>query len=233
MTAAQAGAAPATDSVDLVDEDDGGRVVFGALEEIAHAGRADADEHLDELRCGDAEEGDIGFTGDGARHQRLARARRADKQDAARHLGADLDVFLRLLEEVNDLLQLQLGGILSGDIVKLDGRHLRRFLPGLRLPEGKYAIHLSLRAPAHPDEESDDENQRQEVDEQGEQQRRSIGRGADDDVLPLRQLAQFFAAARWHIGIEATDILGAAGGVGDDHAVDELAGNAGLALEVE
>ena len=54
VAAAHAGAAVAADGVDLVDEDDAGRVLLGLLEQVAHAGGADADEHLDEVgaaRC--------------------------------------------------------------------------------------------------------------------------------------------------------------------------------------
>ena len=54
VRAAQAGAALATDRVDLVDEHDARRVALGLLEQVAHARGADADEHLDELRAGDA-----------------------------------------------------------------------------------------------------------------------------------------------------------------------------------
>ena len=55
------------------------------LEQIAHARRADADEHLDELRAVDREERHAGFARDRAREQRLAGARRA--RPAARPSG--------------------------------------------------------------------------------------------------------------------------------------------------
>ena len=42
--------------VELVDEDDAGRLGFGLGEQIAHPRGAHADEHLDELRSGQAEE---------------------------------------------------------------------------------------------------------------------------------------------------------------------------------
>ena len=64
---AQAGAAVAADGVDLVHEDDAGTGLLGLLEEVAHAGGADADEHLDEVGARDGEE----------RHTRLAGDRRA------------------------------------------------------------------------------------------------------------------------------------------------------------
>jgi hypothetical protein len=65
VTAAEAGAAMTADRVDLVDEDDAGRVLLGLLEHVAHARGADADEHLDEVRTGDREERHLGLAGDG------------------------------------------------------------------------------------------------------------------------------------------------------------------------
>ena len=52
VVAADRAAAPAgpADGVQLVDEDDRRRGLAGLLEEIAHARRAHADDHLDELR---------------------------------------------------------------------------------------------------------------------------------------------------------------------------------------
>ena len=49
VTAAETGAAVPADRVDLVDEDDAGRVLLALLEQVADARRADADEHLDEV----------------------------------------------------------------------------------------------------------------------------------------------------------------------------------------
>ena len=76
----------APDGIDLIDEDDAGRVLLGLLEHVAHARGADADEHLDEVRSGDSEE----------RHLRLAQLRHRcgrfshlhERQDALLHAGA-------------------------------------------------------------------------------------------------------------------------------------------------
>ena len=62
--------------VDLVDEDDAGRALARLLEEVPHARRADADEHLDEVRAGHGEEGDVALTGRRLREERLAWRRR-------------------------------------------------------------------------------------------------------------------------------------------------------------
>jgi hypothetical protein len=66
-----------------------GAVPLGLVEQVADAAGADADEHLDELRAGDAEERDARLAGDRAGHQRLAGAGRADEQDAARDARAE------------------------------------------------------------------------------------------------------------------------------------------------
>ena len=42
-------AAMAADRIDLVDEDDAGRVLLGLLKHVTHARCADTDEHLDEI----------------------------------------------------------------------------------------------------------------------------------------------------------------------------------------
>ena len=87
VAAAETRAAMTADGVDLVDEDDAGRVLLALFEQVADARRADADEHLDEVRAADREERHVGFAGDGAREQRLAGARRAHQQHALRECG--------------------------------------------------------------------------------------------------------------------------------------------------
>src|SRR2546421_620845 len=82
LVAAQARAAMAADRVDLVDEDDAGRVLLALLEQVAHAGGADADEHLDEVRTGDGEERHARLARDRSREKGLAGARRSHQQDA-------------------------------------------------------------------------------------------------------------------------------------------------------
>ena len=116
VTAAEAGAAVTTDRVDLVDEDDAGRVLLALLEEVADAARADADEHLDEVRAGDAEERNARFARDGAREERLAGARRAHHEDALGDATAEALELLRVLEEGDDLFDLVLRLFDAGDV---------------------------------------------------------------------------------------------------------------------
>ena len=77
VTAAEAGAAMAADGVELVDEDDAGSLFLGLVEHVAYAGRADADEHLDEIGTGNREERHLGLAGDRLGEQRLTGTRRA------------------------------------------------------------------------------------------------------------------------------------------------------------
>ena len=125
VTAAEPCAAMTSDRVDLVDEDDAGRVLLALFEEVADARSADADEHLDEVGAGDREEGHVRLAGDGTREKGLAGARRPHQQHALRDLAAELLELLRLLEELDDLLQLDLRLVDAGDV--LEGDLLRRF----------------------------------------------------------------------------------------------------------
>ena len=120
VAAAEAGAAMAADRVDLVDEDDAGRVLLGLLEHVAHAAGADADEHLDEVGARDGEERHVGLAGDGAGEQRLAGAGRADEQRAARDAAAEALELLRIAQELDDLLQVVLGLVDAGDVLERD-----------------------------------------------------------------------------------------------------------------
>ena len=92
------------DGVDLVDEDDRGRARLRLLEQVAHARRADAHEHLHEVRAADREERHAGLAGDGARQQRLAGAGRPEQQHPARDLRAHRLELRRVLEVLLDLL---------------------------------------------------------------------------------------------------------------------------------
>src|SRR5271163_1903111 len=118
MAAAESGAAMAANSINLVDENNAGSVFLALLEEIAHAAGADADEHLDEIGARNREERDICFAGNRAREQSLSCSRRANQQHALRNAPAELLEFLRILQEVDDFVQLFLGLVDSGHVLE-------------------------------------------------------------------------------------------------------------------
>src|SRR5262245_36196138 len=105
VSAAETGAAMPPDGVNFVDEDDARRMRLALLEQIAHARRADADEHLDEVGARHREERPPRLAGYGAREQRLSRSRRTDQQRTLRQTSAELRELLRIAQELDDLLQ--------------------------------------------------------------------------------------------------------------------------------
>ena len=109
VTAADAVAAMPADRVDFVDENNAGRGFLALLEHVAHAAGADADEHFDEVRTADGEERHVRFAGDGAGEQGLAGAGRADHEHAFGNAAAELLEFLRVAQELDQLLHFLLG----------------------------------------------------------------------------------------------------------------------------
>jgi hypothetical protein len=116
VAAAEARAALAADRVDLVDEHDARRVLLRLLEHVAHARGADADEHLDEVGARDREERHLRLAGDRLREQRLAGARRADHQHAARDAAAELLELRRVAQELDQLGDLLLRLVAARDV---------------------------------------------------------------------------------------------------------------------
>jgi len=111
-------AAGATDGVELVDEDDAGRLLLGLLEEVAHARGSHAHEHLHELAAGELEEGHARLAGHGAGEQRLAGAGRPHQQHALRDAGAQGLVAVRPAQEAHHLLEVALGLVAAGHVVE-------------------------------------------------------------------------------------------------------------------
>ena len=165
VAAAEPGAALAADRVDLVDEDDGGRLLARGLEEVADTARADTDEHLHEVGPAHGEEGHPRLAGDGTGEERLAGARGADEKDALRHPGADLLEAAGRLEEVDDFADLLFDALIAGHVIEGRAGALGRVHLGPGAPDRHDAGHLALGTAAHPDEEADDQQDGEQVDE--------------------------------------------------------------------
>ena len=116
VTAAETRAAMATDRIDLVNEHYARRLFLRLFEHVPHPRRADADEHLDEIRAGYGEERNLRLAGDRPRQQRLARARRAHHQRTPRNTAAEALELARILQELDELTDIFLGLV--------DARHI-------------------------------------------------------------------------------------------------------------
>ena len=95
---------------------------FGLLEHVAHAGRADADEHFDEVATREAEERHARLAGDGLGQQRLARARRADQQHALGNAAAERLILFGRAEEIDDFADLFDRFVDAGHVVERDAQ---------------------------------------------------------------------------------------------------------------
>src|SRR5262245_25559847 len=80
VAATETGPAVTTNRVDFVDEDNAGGVLLALLEEIANAGGADANEHLDEVGATDREKWDVCFARYGPCEERLTRPGRPHQE---------------------------------------------------------------------------------------------------------------------------------------------------------
>jgi hypothetical protein len=195
------------------------------LEHVADAAGADADEHLDEVRTADREEGHPRLASDGAGEQGLAGARRADEQRALRDLAAEARELLRVAQELDDLLELLLGLVDTGDVVEGDLARLLGQQLGLRLAEAHGAAAAAALHPVHEeDPDADQQQERQPEAERRDEAGLLLRRRLDlDAVLP--EVGNHVVAARLD-GLEG-DAVG--GGDIDPLAVEPHRGDlAGL-----
>ena len=165
-----------------------GRSLARLPEQIADAGGADADDHLDELGGAEAEERDARLSGNRAREQRLARSGCTDQQHSLRHGPAEPLVLGGVLQEVDDLDQLVLGFVDPGDVVEGDLRLLLAVALGAAAAEAEQPATGRRGAATHPDEGGDQQQGRPEADQQLEPGRRVLVDRLDDHALLLEQL---------------------------------------------
>ena len=179
VVAAEFGVSRAADGVDLINKDDSRGDLRRLLEQIAHAACADADEHFHEIGAGNGEERNACLARDGLGQKCLAGARRADQQRTLRELCADGGVFLRVMQEIDDLDKRFLGLVLSGNVRKRDAGGLFHIDLGLALADTADAAAHALRHAAHEKAEQGvhDDDRQQPCDDKGHD-----GAGLLDDL---------------------------------------------------
>ncbi len=195
VTAAQAGKTLPPHRINFINEHDARAIRLGLLEQVAHAGGAHADEHLHEFRTAHVEERHPGLAGDGAGEQRLAAARRADQQDAARNARAQRLELARVLQELDHFDQFRLDFVHALHIVE------GYLWPGFRAPpraaaaEGHRLIPAALRLPHHeqpePEQKQPDHDQRDHALPPGVQPRDRLKTEILAYILPRIGLVRF------------------------------------------
>lgn len=190
VATAESRSAVAAHGVDLVNEDDGGRVGLGLFEQVANPAGADTDEHLDEVGTRDGVEGHPGLTRDGPGQQRLAGSRRAVEQDPLGNLGSDRLELARVFEELLDLLELLDGLVRTGHVGE---RRLRRVLAHqLRL--GLAEVHDPVTAALHlvheKEQQKDDQQYGQQVQQERDQDVSTVDRDVVGDPLVAELVRQ-------------------------------------------
>ena len=223
IAAAETGAAMTADCVDLVDEDDAGGVLLALLEHVTHTAGADADKHLDEVRTGNGEEGNIGLTGDRLGEQRLTGPRRAHQQHALGNLAAKALELAGILQELDDLFKLCLGLVDTGDILEghaplMLGQQFRARLAKAHRAAGP-ALHLAHEK--HPDA---DEQQHREPGQQDRQEGRHaavLGAGNNADIVRIEHLHNV-GPFRHHRGDDTAILCRALEVAAVDHNLDDL-----------
>lgn len=126
----------ASNGVELIDEDDGGSTLASSGEELANATSADSDVpaiprgsapvvgrseknvHLVKFGSRSREEVNTSLSGNSTREEGFSSSRRAGQKDSARDLAAELRKALRVLQELDNLVQLGLGLFAAVDILE-------------------------------------------------------------------------------------------------------------------
>ncbi len=237
VAAAQTGPPLAADGVDLVDEDDGRRLLPGRLEEVPDPAGPDPDEHLHEVGSAHREEGDAGLSGNGPGEEGFPCSRRTDEKDPLGDLGPDVPEAVGGLQEVDDLGDLDLDALVAGHVGEGGPRPLGRVEAGPGAADRHDPAHLALGPATDPEEDPDEED---EDDDGGEPlAEKADRRGVVVEVLGRDGVPhQGDVGVRWGgapvggVPLTAVDagleIAGDdAGGVVDGYRLDLVAGDVG------
>ena len=213
VAAAVTGAAMPADRVDLVDEDDAGRVLLGLFEHVADPARPHTDEHLDEVGARNGEEGHPGLAGDGACEQRLAGARRADQQRAFRDLAAEARKLLRVAQKLDDLLELFLGLVDAGDVVEGHPALALGEQLGPRFAEAHRPAFAAALHPVHHEEPQAHKHQHRQQHGQDRAERRLLlllgpnGDVVGDQYVGDRRVTRHHRRIALPVGADVADVL--------------------------
>ncbi|KAI6764858.1 hypothetical protein HG531_012745 [Fusarium graminearum] len=108
----------ASNSIKLVDKDNGRGLVLGGSEELTDSLGTNANKDLVKLTTRHVEERNTGFTGNGSSKKRLTGTGRTNQEDTLGKLGTEVAKLLRVLQKFDDFLEFFLGFIATVDILE-------------------------------------------------------------------------------------------------------------------
>ena len=167
-----------------------GAVLLGLLEQVTHARGAHAHEHLDEVGAGDREERHARLARDGAREQRLARARRPVEQHSLGDARSERLEFLRVFEELLDLVEFLNGFVDPRDVTERDLRRVHRHSLGARFAEAHDLRAAALHLIDDEQPEQQEDHERQDVGEHREPAGSALPLDVDRDLVDPKVVDQ-------------------------------------------
>ena len=109
VAATDTGATGTAHRINLIDEDDAGRMLFGLLKHVTDTAGTNTHKHFHKVRAGNAEERHLGLPRNGLGQQGFTRTGRTDHQHAAGNLAAQALEFRRITQKLDQLLHFFLG----------------------------------------------------------------------------------------------------------------------------
>ena len=145
---------------------------LGLLKHVAYARRADTNEHLYEIGAGYRKERHLGFSGNGARQQRLAGAGRANHQHTAWNTAAEFLKLARIAQKIDQFGHLLLGLLAARDVRKSDGiggfiKHARPALAERKCATAPATLHLAHEEYPYADEQQHRKPRHEDIHQQG------------------------------------------------------------------
>ena len=162
ITATHADATAATNSINLVDEDDGGGVALRFLEQVSHAGRAHTYEHFNEVRARNRVERHASLARHSLGEQGLTGAGRAVQQNALGDLCTQAGELFGFSQELPDFFQFSERLVHTGDVAKTYLRLVLGKLLRAGLGETHHGGAASDSSHQEPEEHTKDQNRQQQ-----------------------------------------------------------------------
>jgi hypothetical protein len=147
--------------IKFVNKYDTGRMLLSLFEQITHPGCSYSDEHFNKIASADRKERYFGLTGHGTSQERFPCPRRANQEHSFGDASAKIFVLLRVLEEINNLLQLELCFVATGYVFKFDTGIGIGNETGAALPDRKDGSASWIKSTREEGPNRDHENNRQ------------------------------------------------------------------------